>query len=111
MAIFSVRRRDFINPGYLLIQMIQIDEQLQLERVHPVRREDLYDLMLEIPVPAVAALDFPFVMPGDFVEHIAQGKPLKAISEVWPALVGGGRTWFDCQQDKFVKAHEEVRRG
>ena len=29
------------------------DGQLQLERVHPVRREDLYDLMLEIPVPAV----------------------------------------------------------
>ena len=89
MAIRSVRRRDFINPGYLLIQ---IDEQLQLERVHPVRREDLYDLMLEIPVPAVAALDFPFGVPGDFVKHMAEGKPLKAISEVWPALVGGGRT-------------------
>ena len=87
------------------------DGQLQLERVHPVRREDLYDLMLEIPVPAVAALDFPFGVPGDFVEHIAEGKPLKAINEVWPVLVCGGRTWFDCQQDKFVKAHEEVRRS
>ena len=87
------------------------DGQLQLEGVHPVRREDLYDLMLEIPVPAVAALDFPFGMPRDFMEHIAEGKPLKAINEVCPVLVCGGRPWFDCQQDEFVKAHEEVRRG
>lgn len=44
--------------------------KLTLNAVHPIRREDLHDLLLDVPTPAVVALDFPFSLPSAFLDQL-----------------------------------------
>ncbi len=86
------------------------DGILLLERVQPIRREDLYQLMLEVPVPAVAAMDFPFGLPEEFLPHIGIGADYQTIAEIWPVLA---YTEFQDLRDiarEFVDDYGEPRR-
>ena len=86
------------------------DGNLLLERVQPIRREDLYWLMLEIPVPAVVAMDVPFGLPEEFLPHIAIGADFQTIAEIWPVLA---YTEFQDLKNiaaEFVVNYREPRR-
>ena len=62
------------------------DGSLILERVQPVRRDDLYELMMGVTVPAVAAMDFPFGLPEELLPEIGMGDDYLTISEIWPVV-------------------------
>ena len=86
------------------------DGILLLESVQPIRREDLYSLMLGLSPPAVAAMDFPFGLPEGFLPHIGVGDDYRTMDEIWPVLAY--TDWQDLKEiaAAFVKEHGEPRR-
>ena len=83
---------------------------LLLERVQPIRRGDLYDLMLGLLAPAVAAIDFPFGLPEEFLRHIGVTDDYQTIADIWPVLAY--TDWQDLEQaaTEFVDDYTEPRR-
>ncbi len=83
---------------------------LLLDRVQPIRREDLYQHMLEIAVPAVAAMDFPFGLPEEFLGYIGVGGDFQTIADIWPVV--RHTDWQDLQDvaTEFVDEFERPRR-
>ena len=81
-----------------------------LERVQPIRREDLYSLMLGLPAPAVAAMDFPFGLPEEFLPHIEVTDDYQTIDAIWPILAL--TEWQDLEKiaTAFVDDYTELRR-
>ena len=61
---------------------------LRLDSVQPARRADLYELLATIPTPAVAALDFPFGVPADFVAHLSPKFSPRAMPDLWKIVSG-----------------------
>lgn len=55
-----------------------------LNIVHPIRREDLHDLLLDVPTPAVVALDFPFSLPSVFLNQLRIRT--NTMNGVWPHI-------------------------
>ena len=55
-----------------------------LNVVHPIRREDLHDLLLAVPTPAVVALDFPFSLPSVFLDQLCIRT--NTMNGVWPHI-------------------------
>ena len=86
------------------------DGVLLLERVQPIRREDLYSLMLRIPAPAVAAMDFPFGLPEEFLPHVRVGDGFRTIAEIWPILAATDLQVLGDIATKFVHDYGEPRR-
>ena len=56
---------------------------LRFDRVHPARREDVFDLLLTIPAPGVVALDFPFGVPKEFAARMCEDPPPTDMQDVW----------------------------
>ena len=83
---------------------------LRLESVQPIRRADLYSRMLGLTSPAVAAMDFPFGLPEEFLPHIGVGDDLRTMDEIWRVLAL--KDWQDLPgiAAEFVKEHGEPRR-
>ena len=75
---------------------------LMLDSVLPVRREDLYDFLGEIPTPAVAALDFPFGVPRAFAEFLSGQAPYGGMTNVWQTVVSLTSAEFVMKRDQFV---------
>ena len=86
------------------------DGNLALERVQPIRREDLYSLMLRLPVPAVAAMDFPFGLPQEFLPHIGVTDDYKTIDEIWTILAYTDRQDLEDVAAEFVRDYSEPHR-
>ena len=59
-------RNTWITRGHLAG-----NDSLLLTSAQRIRRSVLYDLLLVIPTPAVAALDFPFGVPAQFAKFVA----------------------------------------
>ena len=74
------------------------DGNLVLDRVQPIRREDLYNLMLGLTAPAVAAMDFPFGLPEEFLPHIGVTDDYQTIDEIWTILAGIDRQYLNQGQ-------------
>ena len=75
---------------------------LRLDSVQPVRREDLYDFLGNIPTPAVAALDFPFGVPRAFAEFLGAERPAQDMTDVWLAVSSLTSAEFVARRDQFV---------
>ena len=66
---FSGHRED--RNTWVALGRLDASGALRLDSVQPARRADLYELLATIPTLAVAALDFPFGVPADFVAHLS----------------------------------------
>ncbi len=75
---------------------------LMLDSVLPVRREDLYDFLGEIPTPAVAALDFPFGVPRAFAEFLSGEAAYADMTNVWQTIASLTSAEFVTKRDQFV---------
>lgn len=86
------------------------DGTLVMDTVQPIRREDLFGLMLGLSTPAVAAMDFPFGMPESFLLQIGITDDYKSIEEIWPILAYSD--WQDLEEiaAEFVSEHNEPKR-
>ena len=61
----------------------------------PIRREELYKLLVDVKPPAVAAMDFPFGLPAQFIAHIADGENLPSTMDaVWNIVSAMDRDRF-----------------
>ncbi|MDE2786927.1 MAG: DUF429 domain-containing protein [Chloroflexota bacterium] len=78
------------------------DDALLLDSVQPVRREDLYDFLGDIPTPAVAALDFPFGVPRAFAEFLSGGAPPRDMADIWQMVSSLTSAEFVTRRDQFV---------
>ena len=78
------------------------DGALLLDSVQPVRRDDLYDMLANVPTPAVAALDFPFGVPRAFAEFLSPNRPPRDMTDIWQVVSGLTATGFIANRDQFV---------
>lgn len=76
--------------------------KLLLDSVQPVRREDLYDFLGDIPTPAVAALDFPFGVPRAFAEFLSAKAPPRDMADIWQTVSSLTSAEFIARRDQFV---------
>lgn len=81
---------------------------LLIDSVQPVRRDDLYDFLLDIPIPAVSALDFPFGVPRAFAEFLSEGPPPRDMADVWEAVANLTPAEFFAMRDRFVGQRPEL---
>ena len=74
-----------------------------------VSREELTELLKELPSDAVAALDFPFSVPVSFSEFL--GHPNSKMPALWQAVTTMGREEFIARRDEFVQENGEPLRA
>ena len=84
---------------------------LRLDSVQPARRADLFELLAAVPAPAVAALDFPFGVPSDFVAHLSPKSTPSAMPDVWEIVSGMTAAEFLEARGRFVAEHGELKRS
>jgi len=104
---FSGARGDnatWVTQGLLL------ENTLTIQSCRPVTRSQLADLLSSAPGNAVAALDFPFSVPREFVSHWLPGTD--AMPPLWSAAAAMEFEEFLALRDEFVaKSGEPLRRG
>ena len=76
---------------------------LLLESAQRIRRKDLHDLLLDIPTPAVVALDFPFGVPCEFSEWLASEPPPRDMVELWRVISPMALDAFISERDQFLR--------
>ena len=84
---------------------------LRLDSVQPARRADLFELLAVVPAPAVAALDFPFGVPSDFVAHLSPKSTPSAMPDVWEIVSGMTAAEFLEARGRFVAERGELKRS
>ena len=86
------------------------DGILLLEKVQPIRREDLYVLMLELAPPGVVAMDFPFGLPEEFLPQLGITGDYHTIDEIWPILAHTEQVDLEEAAREYVDDHMEPKR-
>lgn len=99
------------NNTWMTRGRIDADHHLVLDGAWRVQREELYHVLLALPTPAVAALDFPFGVPAAFAAHLGDGRPALAMPDVWDALAEMTLDGFWASRNEFVAAHGEPKRA
>lgn len=84
---------------------------LLLDGAQSIRRADLYDLLLTVPTPAVAALDFPFGVPSQFAISLSPQRPTPDMPALWRAVAGMSQPEFIAARNDFVVSHGEPKRA
>ena len=90
---------------------------LRLDSAQRIPRAELYDLLLDIPTPAVAALDFPFGVPAAFVSCLAAargpaaGDTLSDMPDLWDTVAPMSLNHFIAARNTFVAARGEPKRA
>jgi len=84
---------------------------LLLENAQRIRREDLYDALLAIPIPAVVALDFPFGVPSEFANFVVAGCSPTAMPALWDVIASMTIQDFIASRNDFVAVHGEPKRA
>ena len=84
---------------------------LQLVSARRIPRADLYDLLIDIPTPAVAALDFPFGVPSEFASYLAAGTQLGDMPALWDTVAPMPLIDFIAARNRFVATHGEPKRA
>ena len=87
------------------------DGSLALVSAQRTRRDDLYQALLAVMTPAVAALDFPFGVPAHFADHITRGHPAYEMSTLWDAVGRMSPDEFIAARNTFVSVHGEPKRA
>ena len=104
---FSGARSDsatWVTQGWLR------SDRLELESCSAMARSELSDLLVSSPASAVAALDFPFSVPQQFVA--AWQPEAAAMPELWQAASAMEFADFLSLRDRFVADEgEPLRRG
>ena len=99
-------RNTWVTQGHL-----DADGTLVFDRAQPARRDDLYALLSTTPVPAVAALDFPFGVPAEFANFLNPGDPPIEMPDVWRVVAGCGLDDFVATRNAFVAIQGEPKRA
>ena len=99
-------RNTWVTQGHL-----DADGTLVFDWAHPACRDDLYALLSTTPVPAVAALDFPFGVPAAFANFLNPGNPPIEMPDVWRVVAGCDLDRFVVARNEFVANHGEPRRA
>ena len=99
-------RNTWVTQGHL-----DADGTLVFDRAQPARRDDLYALLSTTPVPAVAALDFPFGVPAEFANFLSPGDPLIEMPDLWRVVAGFGLDDFVAARNAFVAKQGEPKRA
>ena len=97
---FSGHRED--RNTWTALGNLTDDGALLLDWVQPVRRDDLYHLLANVPTPAVAALDFPFGVPRAFAEFLSRECQPQDMTDVWRVVSQLTATEFVAQRYAFV---------
>ena len=84
---------------------------LQIDSACRIRRADLYRLLADSAVPAVAAMDFPFGIPAAFSAHLGVNEPLATMPPVWETIANMTFAEFLTARNNFVRANGELRRA
>ena len=82
--------------------------ELALQDCRPVRRAELAELLSSLPGASVAALDFPFSVPGDFARFWQPGAA--TMPDLWAAAASMELDRFVDLRDEFVARHGESKR-
>lgn len=82
---------------------------LALDTVQPVRRDDLYVALCDVPTPAVAALDFPFGVPRAFAEFLTPKLLPDDMADIWRVVSDLTATEFVARRDEFVNQRPGLR--
>ena len=91
--------------------LLDTDGSLVLESVQSIRREDLYRLLADIPVPAVAALDFPFGVPAQFAAFLSPRRQPSDMPDLWKVIDSIIADEFIRERNRFVIQHGEPKRA
>ena len=84
---------------------------LMLEGAQSIRRNDLYQLLADIPAPAVAALDFPFGVPAQFAAFLSPRRMPRNMPDLWEVIASMTASEFICARNRFVIEHGEPKRA
>ena len=106
---FSGHRDD--RNTWVALGRLDAGGALRLDGVQPARRADLFDLLAAVPAPAVAALDFPFGVPADFVAHLSPKSTPRAMPDLWEIVSGMTAAEFLEARGRFVAGHGELKRS
>ena len=91
--------------------LLDTDGSLVLESVQSIRRKDLYRLLADIPVPAVAALDFPFGVPAQFAAFLSPRRLPSDMPDLWKVMDSIIADEFIRERNRFVIQHGEPKRA
>ena len=91
--------------------LLDTDGSLMLESVQSTRREDLYRLLADLPVPAVAALDFPFGVPAQFAAFLSPRRLPNDMPDLWRLIDSITADEFIRERNRFVIQHGEPKRA
>ena len=83
------------------------DGTLQLKDAWRIKRECLYELLVNVTAPAVAAMDFPFGVPVAFATQLRGSHEPAAMPEVWQSIADMRQADFIAACNQFVKDHRE----
>ena len=106
---FSGHRED--RNTWVALGRLDARGALRLDSVQPARRADLFELLAAVPAPAVAALDFPFGVPADFIAHLSPTFTPRAMPDVWEIVSGMTAVEFLEARGRFVSGHGELKRS
>ena len=106
---FSGHRED--RNTWVALGRLDAGGALRLDSVQPARRADLHDLLATIPTPTVAALDFPFGVPADFVAHLSPKFSPRAMPDLWKIVSGMTAGDFLEARNRFVAENGELKRS
>ena len=106
---FSGHRDD--RNTWVALGRLDTGGALRLDSVQPARRADLFELLATVPAPAVAALDFPFGVPTDFVAHLSPKSTPRAMPDLWEIVSGMTAAEFLEARGRFVAEHGELKRS
>ncbi|MCY4417267.1 MAG: DUF429 domain-containing protein [Chloroflexi bacterium] len=84
---------------------------LHVDSAQRIPRADLYDLLVAVPTPAVAALDFPFGVPAQFASSIAAPPAPTDMPDLWRAVQPISAVDFIAARNTFVAVHGEPKRA
>lgn len=106
---FSGARSD--KNTWLARGRLDTDGSLMLESAQSIRRDDLYCLLADIPVPAVAALDFPFGVPAQFASFLSPRRLPSDMPGIWKIIASITADEFIRERNRFVMQHGEPKRA
>ena len=85
--------------------------ELELDCAYPALRHDVFNLLLQLPAPAVAAIDFPFGVPAGFTDFLSSTGTLSLMPQVWSLIGKLDLQDFVLARDAFVDRFGEPKRA
>ena len=103
---FSGAKAD--NKTWIAWGSLPVDGALQLNGAENISRAKLYELLENIPAPAVAAMDFPFGVPKSFAARLCAGHAPTSMSDAWQAIANMSQEYFIAARNQFVADYKDA---